>query len=85
MKKQTTRQLANFPLSWVMIASAVVGVIGVPALWLLEHKIAAIVLMLVVFVVIIQAACIDLPGSPYRALNKLWASKNHKSPKSDGN
>lgn len=61
-----------------MGAAALVGVVGVPSLWALEHKIPAIVLMLVVFLVILQTACIDLPGTPYRRLDKLWQSKTSK-------
>lgn len=60
-----------------MLFLTLCGVVAVPVLWVQAYYVWAIVVMLTVAVTLIQAACIDMPGTPgYEELEREW----HKPP-----
>jgi hypothetical protein len=63
-------------MRWFMIGLALLGLVLVPWFWITSHEIMAIVVMLVVLTMLVQAACIDLPGSSYTKIHNLWKHRN---------
>jgi hypothetical protein len=78
MKTRMRNFLNDFRMSRFMIALLILGVVLIPTLWAMGYEIIAIVVMLTVFTMLVQAACIDLPGSPYKSIHRLWKHKTDR-------
>lgn len=72
VKPATRRVLDDLPMRKFMIAVGIIGLIVVPILWVEGYLTWAIATLLVVTLLILQAALIDLPGLTYKQLHKLW-------------
>jgi len=75
MKTRTRNLFKNLPMSWFMTGVALVGLVLVPVFWITSHYALAIAMLLGVLTMLVQAACIDLPGSSYSRLHRLWKHK----------
>jgi hypothetical protein len=75
MRTRTRKFLNDFRMSHFMVALLVLGLVFIPTFWVMGHEILSIVVMLTVFTMLVQAACIDLPGSPYDQIHRLWKHK----------
>ena len=60
-------------MSRFMTALTLLALVAVPVLWIQEQYIWAVVVMLTVATMLVQAACVDMPGTPgYDELEKDW-------------
>ena len=84
MKKETRRRLDDLPMGKLMLVLSLVGLVAVPALWSQGYLTSAVAVMLLVAMLVLQAALIDLPGITYRQLHKLWSGRSDDDEKSNG-
>lgn len=69
-------------MSKLMLILTLVGLVAVPVLWVQEQYIGAVVVMWVVATTLVQAACIDMPGTPdYDELEREWHKPDDEPPK----
>ena len=70
----------RWPRSWrevkmsrFMLTLTLLGLIAIPILWIQTLYTWAIVVLLTVMTMVVQAACIDMPGTPdYDELEREW-------------